>query len=125
MLRPGSSTRPAGESPAWVGTGAPSSRPRFEGETPRAERGVESLIGGSKSAARSGSESCSLVRVTTGEPSRSCHGEGHVRRTLSGVTVSRVSPGYGDRDVLKVRSGTGETRLCSRRPAKTARISRW
>lgn len=98
MLRPGSSTRPAGESPAWVGTGAPSSRPRLEGETPKAERGVESLRGGSKSAARSGSESCSLDRCTKGEPSRSYHGEGHVRRTLSGVTVSRVSPGYGERD---------------------------
>ena len=125
MLRPGSSTRPAGGSPAWVGTGAPSSRPRLEGETPRAERGVESLFGGSKSAARSGSESCSLVKSTIGEPSRSCHGEGHAWRTLSGVTVSRVSSGYGDRDVLKVWSGTGETRLCSRCQAKIARISRW
>lgn len=125
VLRPGSSTRPAGESPAWVSTGAPSSRPRPEGETPRAERGVESLFGGSKSAARSGSESCSLVTLTMGESSRSFRGEGHVRQTLSGVTICRVSSGYGERDVLKVWSGTGETRLCSRRQAKTARISRW
>jgi len=28
------------------------------------------------------SELCSLVRFTTEEPSRSCHGEGHVRRAL-------------------------------------------
>lgn len=28
------------------------------------------------------SELCSLVRPTTGEPSRSCHGEGHVRQAL-------------------------------------------
>jgi hypothetical protein len=28
------------------------------------------------------SELCSLVTVTTEEPSRSCHGEGHVRRAL-------------------------------------------
>jgi len=84
MLRPESWTKPAGVSPAWVGIGAPGSRPRFVGEIWRAERGVESLFGGSKIAGRSATrrESCSFVRHTTGEPSRSCHGEGHVRKTL-------------------------------------------
>lgn len=53
MLRPASWTRPAGVSPAWVGTGAPSSRPRSVGEIWRAERGVESLFGGSKITGRS------------------------------------------------------------------------
>ena len=84
MLRPESWTKPAGVSPAWVGTGAPGSRPQSSGEILAAERGVESLFGGSKIAGRSATrrESCSLVRLTMGEPSRSCHGEGHVRMTL-------------------------------------------
>src|SRR5664279_1419013 len=50
MLRPESRTEPAGVSPAWLGTGAPSSRPQSSGETLAAERGVESLFGGSKIA---------------------------------------------------------------------------
>src|SRR5919198_5999088 len=53
VLRPGSWIRPAGASPVRVGTGAPGSRPRFVVERWRAERGVESLFGGSKSAGRS------------------------------------------------------------------------
>ena len=83
MVRPESCIELAGVSPVWVGPGAPSSRPRFVVETRRAERDVESLFGGSiagRTATRW--ESCSLVTVTTGEPSRSCHGEGHVRRAL-------------------------------------------
>ena len=117
LSRPGSWIRPAGGTPAWVGTGAPSSRPRSEGESRPAERGVKSLFGGSKSAARSGSESCSLVTFTTGEPSRSTRGEGHVRRVLIRKAIRRVPSGYGDRDVLKVWFGTGETRLRRRRQA--------
>ena len=53
MLRPASWSRPAGGSPVRVGTGAPGSRPRFVVERRRAERGVESLFGGSKHAGRS------------------------------------------------------------------------
>ena len=53
MVRPESCVRPAGVSSAWVGTGTLSSRPRFVGQIWRAERGVESLFGGSKSAGRS------------------------------------------------------------------------
>jgi hypothetical protein len=44
MLRPGSQSRPSGESPVRVGTGAPGSRPRFVVERRRAERGVDSLF---------------------------------------------------------------------------------
>ena len=53
MVRPASLTRPAGGSPVRVGTGAPGSRPQLGGENRRAERGVKSLLGGSKSAGRS------------------------------------------------------------------------
>jgi hypothetical protein len=53
MVRPESLTRPAGGSPVRVGTGAPGSRPQLGGENRRAERGVKSLLGGSKSAGRS------------------------------------------------------------------------
>ena len=77
MLRLESCVRLAGVSPVRVSAGAPGSRPRFQGEIPGAERGVESLFGGSK---RVGWD-CSLVKVTIGEPSRSCHGEGHVRQS--------------------------------------------
>src|SRR5580704_1002249 len=53
MLRPGSWSRLAGGSPVRVDTGVPGSRPRFVVERRRAERGVESLFGGSKHAGRS------------------------------------------------------------------------
>ena len=79
MLRPGSWTKPAGGSPVRVVAGEPDSRPRSVTERWRAERGVKSLFGGSKRVGRSATrhESCSLVRLTMKEPSRSCHGEGH------------------------------------------------
>jgi hypothetical protein len=84
MVRPESCVELAGVSPVRVGIGAPGSRPRFVGEIWRAERGVKSLFGGSKIAGRTAErwEFCSLVKSTMGEPSRSCHGEGHVCRTL-------------------------------------------
>src|SRR5439155_26701266 len=90
MLRLASWIRPAGGSPVRVGVGAPGSRPRSRGEILAAERGVESLFGGSK---RAGCDR-SLVKATTREPSRSCHGEGHVRR-VELRSRRRVSPGYG------------------------------
>ena len=52
-MRPASLTRPAGGSPVRVGRGAPGGRPQRGGENRWAERGVKSLIGGSKSAGRS------------------------------------------------------------------------
>jgi hypothetical protein len=114
MLRPESWTRPAGESPARVIAGEPGSRPRFVVERRRAERGVESLFGGSKRAGRSATrrESCSLVTLTMGGPSRSCHGEGNIQRLWFRTSPRWTSPGYGERHVRTVRFGTGETRLC-------------
>jgi hypothetical protein len=109
MLRHASWIRPAGESPAPVGTGAPGSRPQPRGETPAAERGVESLFGGSK---RAGWD-CSLVKVTTGEPSRSCHGEGHARQ--SWFRARHGGSPRGTETCTRARSdrGTWETRLAS------------
>jgi hypothetical protein len=82
MLRPENWISPAGVSPVRVIAGEPGSRPRFVVERRRAERGVKSHFGGSKRAGRSAfwCESCSLVIETMEEPSRSCRGEGHVRR---------------------------------------------
>src|SRR5919106_859846 len=107
MLRLGSWIRPAGASPVPVSAGAPGSRPRFVVERRRAERGVESLFGGSK---RAGWD-CSLVRLTIGEPSRSCHGEGHVRQSL--FRFGRGGSLRGMETCTRARSdrGTGEARL--------------
>ena len=84
MLRLASWIRPAGGSPVRVSAGAPGSRPRFQREIAGAERGVESLFGGSK---RVGWD-FSLETETIGEPSRSFHGEGHVRHVRSGNGVA-------------------------------------
>ena len=83
MLRPEDWTSPAGVSPVRVIAGEPGSRPRSVAERWRAERGVESHFGGSKRAGRSAfwCEFCSLDRYTMEEPSRSYHGEGHVRQS--------------------------------------------
>ena len=127
MLRPESWTKPAGGSPVPVGAGAPGSRPRFVVETRRAERGVESLFGGSKHAGRSATrrESCSLVTTTMGEPSRSCHGEGQVRRV--GVPEMRPSGPPGVRGSARVHGFVTEQErpVCAASSAKTGCISRW
>jgi hypothetical protein len=127
MVRPGSWIRLAGESPVPVGTGVPGSRPRFVGEIRRAKRGVKSLFGGSKCAGRSAiwCESCSFVRVTTEEPSRSYHGEGLCLSSPGPGLARRVLPGYGERHVHTVWFGTGEARLSRLRRVKTRGISRW
>ena len=109
MLRLGSCDRPAGESPVRVSAGAPGSRPRLEGEILRAERGVESLFGGSK---RVGCD-CSLVRVIIGEPSRSCHGEGHVRQSWFRIGCGGSLRGMGSCTCARSDRGTRETRLSS------------
>jgi hypothetical protein len=109
MVRLGSWIRPAGVSPVRVDAGVPGSRPRFVAERWRAERGVESLFGGSK---RVGWD-CSLVRLTIGEPSRSFHGEGHVRQ--SWFRIGCGGSLRGRETCTRVRSdhGTRETRLAS------------
>jgi len=107
MVRLESCVRPAGESPVRVSAGAPGSRPRLEGEIPRVERGVESLFGGSK---RVGCD-CSLVRITIGEPSRSFHGEGHVRQSWFRMGCGGSLRGRGSCTRARSGRGTRETRL--------------
>jgi hypothetical protein len=109
MLRLARWIRPAGASPVPVGAGAPGSRPQSLGEILAAERGVESLFGGSK---RVGCD-YSLVRVTTGEPSRSCHGEGHVRQSWFRIGCGGSLRGTGSCTRVGSDHGTRETRLAS------------
>src|SRR6202035_3027322 len=104
MLRPESWSRLTGESPVWVGTGEPGCRPRFVVERRRAERGVESVFGGSK---RAGCD-CGLVKATTGEPSRSLHGEGHVRQSLFRIGYGGSLWGRGS--CTRARPGLGQGR---------------
>ncbi len=120
MVRLESCVRPAGESPVRVSAGAPGSGPRLEGEILRVERGVESLFGGSK---RVGCD-YSLVRITIGEPSRSCHGEGHVRQSWFRIGCGGSLRGRGS--CTRARSDSEQGRpVCLALSAKTVRISRW
>jgi hypothetical protein len=73
------------------------------------ERGVESLFGGSQ---RAGCD-CSLVRLTVGEPSRSCHGEGHVRQSWFRIGCGGSLRGIGSCTRARSDRGTRETRLPS------------
>ena len=127
MVRPESWTRPVGASPTRVKAGKPGSRPRFVAERRRAERGVKSLFGGSKCAGRSAErrESCSLVTVTTREPSRSCHGEGSIRPTgVPDMPMVESLRGMGSGTCT--RSGSEQERpVFPALSAKTARISQW
>jgi len=109
MLRLECCVRPAGESPVRVSAGAPGSRPRFVVERRRAERGVESLFGGSKRAGWN----CSLVTFTIGEPSRSCHGEGHARQSWFRIGCGGSPRGTGTCTRARSGRGTRETRLPS------------
>ena len=109
MLRLGSWIRLAGGSPVPVSAGAPGSRPRFVVERWRAERGVESLFGGSK---RVGWD-CSLVTTTIGEPSRSFHGEGHVCQSWFRIGCGGSLRGTETCTRAKSDHGTRETRLRS------------
>jgi hypothetical protein len=63
--------------------------------------------------AAASSEFCSLVKLTTEKPSRSCHGEGHVCRVACRRCARRVLPGYGKWHVRMVWLGTREARLRS------------
>jgi hypothetical protein len=96
-------------SPVPVSTGAPGSRPQSRGEIPAAERGVESLFGGSK---RAGWD-CSLVRLTIGEPSRSFHGEGHVCQSWFRIGCGGSLRGTETCTRARSDHGTWETRLAS------------
>ena len=127
MLRPGNWTRPAGASPVRVIAGEPGSRPRFVIERSRAERGVKSLFGGSKRAGRSATrhKSCSLVKFTMKEPSRSYHGEGSIRPT-GDPDMPLVESFRGMGSGTYARLGSGQERpVLPASSAKTARISQW
>jgi hypothetical protein len=102
-------SRLAGGSPVRVSAGAPGSGPRLVVERRRVERGVESLFGGSK---RVGWD-CSLVTVTIGEPSRSCHGEGHVRQSWFRIGCGGSPRGKGTCTCARSGCGTREARLVS------------
>ena len=73
------------------------------------ERGVESLFGGSK---RAGWD-CSLVTFTIGEPSRSFHGEGHVRQSWFRIGCGGSLRGMETCTRARSDRGTRETRLPS------------
>jgi len=110
MVRLGASwIRLAGESPVRVDAGVPGSRPRFVVERRRAERGVESLFGGSK---RVGWD-CSLVIGTIGELSRSFHGEGHVRQSWFRIGCGGSLRGRETCTRARSDHGTREARLAS------------
>lgn len=125
MLRPESWIGLAGGSPVSVGTGAPGSRPRFVVETRRAERGVESLFGGSKCAGRSGKRTLQPRQTHDGRAEPLMSRRRPCPASPGPGLARRVSPGYGRRHVHIVWFGTGETRLPGLRRAKTKGISRW
>ena len=109
MVRLESWIRLAGVSPVRVDTGVPGSRLRFVVERWRAERGVESLFGGSE---RVGWD-CSLVTETIGELSRSCHGEGYVRQSWFRIGCGGSLRGMETCTRARSDHGTRETRLAS------------
>jgi len=128
MVRPQSCAKPAGESPVRVIAGEPGSRPRFEIERSRAERGVKSLFGGSKRVGRrtTWSESCSLVRSTTGEPSRSFHGEGPCPTYWPVPEMPLVGSPRGRGSGTHAGFGVeGERPVFTALSAKTVGISQW
>jgi hypothetical protein len=123
VLRPGSWTKPTGGSPVPVGAGALGSRP---GSSSRGG----GLSGASRALRREQAHGpyCHQARVlqpTTGEPSRSCHGEGEVRRV--GVPEMRPSGPPGVRGSARVHGFVSEQEraVCAASSAKTGRISRW
>ena len=111
MVRPGSCVRPAGVSPVPVGTGSPGSRPQFVGEIWRAERGVESLFGGSKRAGRSFKRTLQPRQIHNGRAEPLVSRRRPCPSSPVPGSARRVSPGCGRWHVRTVWFGTGETRL--------------
>jgi hypothetical protein len=56
---------------------------------------------------------CSPVTLTIGEPSRSCHGEGHVRQSWFRIGCGGSLRGIGSCTRARSDRGTRETRLSS------------
>jgi len=128
MLRPENWTSPAGASPVRVIAGEPGSRPRSVVERSGTERGVKSLFGGSKRAGRrtTRSESCSLVKSTRGEPSRSFHGEGPRPTYWQVPETPLVGSPRGMGSGTYARDGSGQERpVFTASSAKTVGISQW
>jgi hypothetical protein len=127
MVRPGSWTRPAGASPARVIAGEPGSRPRSVAERCRAERGVESLFGGSKRVGRSATqrESCSLVTIyNEGAEPLISRRRRYQTAGVSGHAPVRSLRGRGIG--THARPGSEQERpVCAASSAKTPRISQW
>jgi len=70
-------------------------------------------------------ESCSLVKCITGEPSRSCHGEGNIRPTRV-PEMPLVESFRGTGSGTYVRPDSKQERpVCAALSAKTDRISQW
>jgi len=125
MVRPESSAEPAGVSPVLVGAGAPGSRPRFMVERLWAERGVESLFGGSNHAGRSIKRTLQPRQSYSGkaEPLMSRRRPGSSHRVPEGVAgfsgvgaMARMEGSVGNRRDPSVHAFVGQ---------ETGWISRW
>ncbi len=91
MLRPANWTRPAGVSPAWVGTGAPSSRPGALERSGGLSGVSRASLEEARSRAVASSELCSLVRPTMGEPTAHVTAKAMSVRPCSGVGLAGVT----------------------------------
>jgi hypothetical protein len=92
-----------------MGTGAPGSRPRLVAERWRAERGdIRSLFGGSKRAGCSVKRTLQPRQTHNGEPSRSCHGEGHAWQAL--FRGQPAGSSRGTEDGTRAQSGPEQER---------------
>ena len=80
---------------------------------------------GASTRAATSREACSLDRFTTREPSRSCHGEGHVcGASVRRCTRRRSRRGRGRSTRARRRNGTREARLRGPGRGSATRISR-
>ena len=128
MLCPEGPTMPAGGSSVRVVVGEPRAGPgpssRGGGLKKVSRASLEGVSTRTRSAAAQ-HESCGLMRVTMGQPSRSCHGEGHVRW----VSVPEMRPsglsGYGERHVYTVSSANSTGPSAQPRQQKATGISQW
>lgn len=125
---------PAGESPAGVSAGAPRSRVQRHGESRGAERTVKGLPReeAKDRAVTIRSEACSLVRSSAerrkGEPSGSCHREGHGQRgKTGGRTGAPRGKGHGTErrlDAEQERPSSAARRWEKGRPIRPSRNGR-
>ena len=106
-------TTPAGESPVRVSAGAPGSRPPAGGEIPLSEAGCRKPLRREQGCGPQHEVNpAASTDVTIREPSRSCHGEGHVVR---GSPEPAVGPG-GVWGAARIQGVVGNRRGPSARP---------